>query len=78
MLGPNALLTYYAARVGKAGEDILPLEPRIGTEQVIDRVTRRQHAEHVLDSQAAVSDDRLSAEDFRVDRDSLEKVGFVH
>src|SRR5437588_7660604 len=74
----NALVTDDAARIGKAGKHVFALEPRIGTQQIIDRVTRRQHAEYVLDGQAPASDNRLAAEDLRIDRDSLEKIGFVH
>jgi len=67
-----------AARIGNARKHILTLEPRIGTKQVIDRVAGRQHAEHVLDGKALASDYWLSAEDLRIDRDPLEKVGLVH
>jgi len=55
-----------AARIGKAGKHVLALEPRIGTQQIIDRATRRQHAEYVLDGQAPASDNRLTAEDLRI------------
>ena len=66
-----------AARVGKAGKHVLPLKPRVGANQIVHGIARRQHAEYVLDGQAPASDDRLSAEDLRVDRNALEKVGFV-
>ena len=40
--------------------------------------TGRKHAENVLDGDAHAADDRLAAEDFWVDRDALEEIGFVH
>ena len=71
-------MTDNAPRVGKTGEHIIALEPGIGTKQIINGVTRRQHAEYVLDGQSPAPDDRLAAKNSRVDRDSLEKVDFVH
>jgi len=69
---------WWQAQRARAGKHVFALEPRIGTQQIIDRVTRRQHAEYVLDGQAPASDNRLTAEDLRIDRDALEKLCFVH
>ena len=71
-------MTDNTAGVSEAREHVLALEPWIGPQQVIDAVPRGQHAEHMLDRQPPAADDRLSAEDLRIDGDALEKVGFVH
>src|SRR6266851_468949 len=74
----NPLVADDAPRVCEAGEDILPLQPRIGAKQIFGAVARCQHSENVLDGETAAADDRFASEDLRVDGDALEKVRFIH
>jgi hypothetical protein len=64
--------------VGEAGEHIVTFETRIGAQEIIHAVAGRQHAQNVLDSQAATSKGGLPTEDSRVYGDSFEEQGFDH
>jgi hypothetical protein len=53
-------------------QDVIPLHPRIALQDRIDCVLGREHAEDVFDGQSVSSDDRLAAENGRIDRQSAQ------
>ena len=67
-----------AMRVGKAGEHIITFQARIGAQEIVHAVARRQHSENVFDRQAATPKGWFPAEDFRIDGDSFEQQGLSH
>jgi len=66
------------AGIDKAGPYVLYLEPWISLENDFRAVTRGEHPEHVLDREAAPTEDRLAAENLGVHGDSPKEIGFVH
>lgn len=62
----------------ETGADIIPLQPRVGLEQVLRRVAGGQHSENVFDGQPVPANDRLSAEDRRIHGDALEEIDVRH
>ncbi len=67
-----------SARVDQGGPNVFGLEVGVTLQNRFGGRAGRKHAENVLDGDAYAPDDRLAAEDPRVDRDALEKLGFVH
>ena len=50
----------------------------VACQQGVEVVARRDHAQDVLHGEAASPNDRLSAEDLRIDCDALKKLVFSH
>lgn len=66
------------AGIDQAGPYVLYLEPRISLENDFRAVPRGEHPEHVLDREAAPTEDRLAAENLGVHGDSPKEIRFVH
>ena len=67
----DSLVSYQPARVDEARSNIFGLKPRVAFEDCFRRIARSQHAQYVFDSQSAPADDRLAAENLRIDRNAL-------
>jgi len=61
-------------RVGKAGPDVIRLEPGVLGQEGLAVVASREHREHMFDRQAPPPDDRFAAEDRRIDRDAFQQL----
>jgi hypothetical protein len=71
-------MTDEPASIGKTRLDIFSFQPGITLEDGFRRVTGGQHAEDVLDCQTASTNNRLAAENARVDGDACEKELLIH
>jgi hypothetical protein len=67
-------MTHNAAGVQQAGTHVFWLQPRVFGQQRVGRVAGGEHAQDVLHGKAAPSDDRLPAEDLRVDGDARQEL----
>ena len=66
-------MTDETSRIYQAGLHVVAFEPRVLPEEIINRVSGRQHPEDVLHRQAPAPNDRLAAEDARINRDPAQK-----
>jgi hypothetical protein len=57
---------------------VLGLEKRVVREDRLRRPARGEHSENVLGGEPLPANDRLVAEDLRVDRDPLERFALVY
>ena len=69
----DALMTDETSRIYQAGLHVVAFEPRVLPEEIIDRVSGRQHPEDVLHRQAPAPNDRLAAEDARINSDPAQE-----
>ena len=66
-----------AGGVNQAGLDILGIQPRITLQDGGRIIARREHVEHMLHRQAAATDDRFAAEDFRIEGDASNELFLI-
>jgi hypothetical protein len=66
-----------AAGIYKAGLTILGFQPRIALEDCFDRITCREHANHMLDRKSPTSNNRLPAKDSGINRNPFQEGVFV-
>jgi hypothetical protein len=59
-------MTNDPAGVREASKNVVALKPRVRAQEVVHGVSRREHAQHVFDGQTATPNNRLPAEDLRI------------
>ena len=64
--------------IGKAGLNILTLQPRIATKDRLRCIAGSQHAKDMFNGESPTSDNRLPAENILVHRYALEKELLIH
>jgi hypothetical protein len=65
-------------RVNKAGLNILWFKPGIAFKDCLQRVAGRQHPEDMFNRQPPAPNERFASEYFRVHRDSIQYILFIH
>ena len=62
-----------ASCIDKARLDVRRLQPRVAFQDRFCAVSRGEHPDNVLDGEPTATNDRLPAEELRVDRDASEE-----
>ena len=72
----DAFMSDQTSGVHQTGTDIVRLQPGVARKDDVGRVAGGQHAEHVLNRETAVPDDRLAAENVGIRSDSAKELYF--